>query len=81
MNNQFSKKILVCMLVFLFIFVQEILFITYKTSVEPSVLITSVFAFCGIEGGLMAWIKTTKTKENNKECSNDDESDDDRTFN
>lgn len=66
-NTDFSKKILIAMLIFLFIFIQEILFITYKTGVEPSVLITSVFAFCGIEGGLMAWIKTIKTKHTKKE--------------
>jgi hypothetical protein len=28
-----------------------------------------VFAFCGVEGGLSAWIKTTKEKKKEKDKS------------
>lgn len=63
-KGRFSKGILVSMLVFLFIFTLSILYIVYKTSYEPSTLITCVFAFCGAEGGFMAWIK--KAKESKK---------------
>jgi hypothetical protein len=64
------KVILTIMFTFLFLFVCACLFITYKTGTEPSTLITSVFAFCGLEGGLSAWIKTTKVKQ--KKSKNED---------
>lgn len=63
-KGRFSKGVLVSMLVFLLFFTLAILYIVYKTSYEPSTLITCVFGFCGAEGGFMAWIK--KSKENKK---------------
>lgn len=63
-KGRFSKGILVFMLVFLLIFTMASMYITYTTSTEPSTLITCVFAFCGAEGGFLAWIK--KAKETNK---------------
>lgn len=59
-KGRFSKWILSLMLIFLLIFTVTVLLITYKTSYEPSTLITCVFAFCGAEGGFMAWIKNKK---------------------
>lgn len=61
-NGKYLKVILVGMFIYLILFTIACLYITYKTSTEPKVLITSVFAFCGVEGGLSAWIKTTKEK-------------------
>ena len=58
----YSKKLVTIMLVFLLLFVIACFIVVWHTSVEPDTLILSVFAFCGIEGGLMAWIKTTKLK-------------------
>lgn len=58
----FMKAILTIMLIFLLVFTSACLFITYKTGYEPSALIASVFAFCSVEGGLMAWIRTSKNK-------------------
>ena len=58
----YSKKLVTIMLVFLLLFVIACFIVVWHTSVEPDTLILSVFAFCGIEGGLMAWIKTTKVK-------------------
>jgi hypothetical protein len=52
------------MFIYLLLFTCACLFITYKTSIEPKTLITCVFTFCGVEGGLSAWIKTTKVKKN-----------------
>lgn len=39
----------------------------FTTQGEPATLITCFFAFMGVEGGCMAWIKNVKTKENVKE--------------
>lgn len=66
----YMKIILTVMFLFLFLFTCACLYITYKTSSEPSTLIASVFAFCSIEGGLSAWIKTVK--ETKKSKSNKD---------
>lgn len=55
------------MFVFLILFTCACLFITYKKATEPRTLITCVFAFCGAEGGLAAWIKTIKEKKNKKD--------------
>ncbi|MFT4145562.1 MAG: hypothetical protein QM644_14000 [Mobilitalea sp.] len=70
-KSNYTKVILVGMFIYLILFTCACLYITYKTSVEPDTLILSVFAFCGIEGGLSAWIKITKVKncdnENTKE--------------
>lgn len=62
-NGKYMKVILVGMFLYLILFTIACLYITYKTSAEPKVLITSVFAFCGVEGGMSAWIKTTKEKK------------------
>jgi hypothetical protein len=61
-SGKYSKWILACMLIFLIIFVQECLYITLKTGTEPATIAALVFGFCGVEGGLMAWIKTVKVK-------------------
>ena len=39
----------------------------FQTTSEPATLITCFFAFMGVEGGCMAWIKNVKTKESTKE--------------
>lgn len=64
-NGLFSKIILISMLIFILLFTISCLYITYKTGYEPSSLIVAVFGFCATEGGLLAWIKTIKTKNNN----------------
>ncbi len=56
-------KIVNGLLIFLVLFTIAILYLVAHDHAEPSTLIASVFGFCGIEGGLMAWIKTTKTKK------------------
>ena len=59
---KYNKLIVTCMLVFLILFTISCLIIVATVQYEPSTLITSVFGFCGIEGGLLAWIKNTDTK-------------------
>jgi hypothetical protein len=61
-NGNYMKKILTGMFIFLVLFTCACLFIAYKTESEPKTLITCVFAFCSVEGGLSAWIKNCKDK-------------------
>jgi hypothetical protein len=68
-NNKYIKSILAGMFIFLIIFTFACLYITYKTGNEPTTLITCEFAFCSIEGGLSAWIRTTKEKKKGSEIT------------
>ncbi len=56
------SKIVNGMLIFLALFTIAVLYLVFKDHTEPSALIMSVFGFCGVEGGLMAWIKNAKRK-------------------
>lgn len=73
---KYIKVVLAGMFTYLILFTCACLYITYKTGSEPETLIMSVFAFCGIEGGLSAWIKVTKEKKvegyENKASNNHD---------
>jgi hypothetical protein len=62
-RGKFLKMVLIGMFVYLILFTCVCLYITYKTGVEPNTLITCVFTFCGVEGGLSAWIRNTKEKK------------------
>ncbi len=56
--------ILLCLGIFLLIFVAICLVIFCITGgSEPSTLIGCVFAICGTECGVMAWIKNVKEKQ------------------
>lgn len=65
-KGQFSKRIIVFMLLFLFFYTVANLFIFYKTGAEPSTLTNCIFLFCGAEGGYLTFIKKLKGKEENK---------------
>lgn len=39
------------------------MWIFYKTGSEPTTLTMCVFTVCGVENGVMGWIKTTKEKQ------------------
>ncbi len=56
------NKILIIIAVFLFCFIVTMIYLYYKTGGIPDTLVTSVFAICGGEFGIMGWIKTTKDK-------------------
>lgn len=62
-KGKFSKYIIIGMFVFLLGFVSVVLYLFMKTGNEPSTLISCVFAFCSVEGGALALIKTIKTKK------------------
>lgn len=55
------------MFIFLVLFTIACLVVTAVTGTEPGILEGSVFAFCGAEGGLSAWIKVVKHKTKKEE--------------
>lgn len=57
---KFLDVMIVCILIFLLIFVSVTTYLSYKTMYEPTTLIASVFAFCGLEYGLMSSITKRK---------------------
>ena len=48
--------------IFLALFTVAMIVIHCITGSTPDTLITCVFGICGIEGGVMGWIKTSKNK-------------------
>lgn len=69
---KFSEKCVALMFcsVFLFTIVMIVLFAVYQAVPEP--LILSFFAFWGVEGGALAWIKNCKTKHKKRKKPKDD---------
>ena len=55
-------KILVLEGVILVAYTVAALVVFWHTSAEPSTLTACVFGVCGLENGVMAWIKTNKDK-------------------
>ena len=62
---KYSKVIISAMMLFLMVFVGVVLWEFKITGMEPSTLIVAVFGFCGVEGGLLAWIKLCEGKGDN----------------
>ena len=48
--------------IFLALFTVAMIVIHCITGSTPDTLITCVFGICGVEGGVMGWIKTSKNK-------------------
>lgn len=61
-KGNFSKKVVVFMLLFLFSFTVANMILFYLTGNEPSTLIGFVFGFCGAEGWITAHLKNTERK-------------------
>lgn len=55
-------KILVLEAVFLFSYTVADLVVFWHTGSEPATLTGCVFGVCGLENGVMGWIKTNKDK-------------------
>lgn len=55
-------KVLVLEAVVLFAYTVADLWIFYKVGAEPTTLTACVFGVCGLENGVMGWIKTNKDK-------------------
>lgn len=54
--------ILILLGAFLLAFTAAMTVIHVVTGSTPDTLITCVFGICGVEGGVMGWIKTSKNK-------------------
>lgn len=66
-------KILIIIGVFLLIFTITMIWLFKTTYAVPDTLITCVFATLGGECGAMAWIKTNKDKQQEREWQLEDE--------
>ena len=55
-------KILIVLGVFLLCFIVAMVVIFIKKDSIPDTLVQCVFGACGLEGGVMGWIKTTKER-------------------
>lgn len=63
-NDDFMKKIIIFMGIFLFCFVVVVLGLFYLTGgMEPSTLIVAVFAACMGEGSICGFLKISKNKK------------------
>lgn len=67
-----SKKILIILSVFLFLFVLAMIVIFCIKDSIPDTLVTCVFAACTGELSVLGWIKNTKTKYLNEGDYEDD---------
>lgn len=55
-------RILIVLGVFLFCFIVAMVVIFIQKDSIPDTLVQCVFGACGLEGGVMGWIKTTKDR-------------------
>ena len=61
-SDDFMKKVIIAMAIFLLLFTIAILIIFSVTSTEPSTLIAAVFAACLGEGSILGVLKSMKIK-------------------
>ena len=64
-KGRFSKKIVTLVIILNVIFTSAVLYLFYKTSSEPSILIGAWFAFTTVELWSLASIKKKEIKEDN----------------
>lgn len=64
MRNKLGTMDLILLIIgiFLALFTTAMIVIHVITGSTPDTLITCVFGICGVEGGVMGWIKTSKNK-------------------
>lgn len=71
MKNEQSRKtmdtILVILGIFLLLFILVMIYLFVRLGAIPDTLCTCVFAACGGECGIMGWIKTSKTRYQERE--------------
>lgn len=65
--TKFSKKCVIAMFLSIYIFTMLMVVTFLVKGAVPDELIIAYFAFWGIEGGAMAWIKNCKTKKKKSE--------------
>lgn len=66
-------KILIVLGVFLLCFIVAMVVIFIKKDSIPDTLVQCVFGACGLEGGVMGWIKTTKERRQDRRWARQDE--------
>lgn len=77
-ERQIKKKlktmdlILAVLLTVMILFIITMVWVFLRMGAVPDTLIVSVFAFFGLECGVMGWIKTTKTRLEDKLYENGD---------
>ena len=69
---KFSKKCVICIFVFVLLFVATMTVTFIITGSEPEVLIAGVFAFVGFEAGVLGKIKVVETKPKKKQSKEKD---------
>lgn len=57
-------RVLVFEAVVLIAYTSAVLVVFWHTSTEPATLTACVFGVCGLENGVMGWIRTSKEKNN-----------------
>lgn len=67
-------KVLIIICIATLVFVVAMLWLFYVKGEIPDTLCTCFFSFVGSECGMMAWIKTTKEKQQEREWQKEDES-------
>ena len=65
-------RILVLEAVFLVAYTVADLVVFWHTGSEPATLTGCVFGVCGLENGVMGWIKTTKDKQQDRKWAEED---------
>lgn len=69
---KFRNKVVIGVAIYLVIFTQEILLLTYLGNPEPGILIGCVFGAGFGEWGLIAWVTNVKNKKKKEtECKED----------
>lgn len=65
-------RILIVLGVFLLCFIVGMIVIFIKKDSIPDTLVQCVFGACGLEGGVMGWIKTTKERRQDRRWARQD---------
>lgn len=65
-------RILIVLGVFLLCFIVAMVVIFIKKGGIPDTLVQCVFGACGLEGGVMGWIKTTKERRQDRRWARQD---------
>lgn len=65
-------RILIVLGVFLLCFIVAMVVIFIKQGSIPDTLVQCVFGACGLEGGVMGWIKTTKERRQDRRWARQD---------
>lgn len=60
---KYNKIVTTSLLLFLLCYTIYNTYMFYTIGAEPTALTTCVYGFCGVEGGLLAWLKVAERKQ------------------